>query len=88
MKEELHFMGNELVHFQTVFTICSVAGQLPFAFLFPKVRMQWLIPGMELAWGIFNLLQYRAASYSEELGYRVLIGLAEVSDPWKCHKDF
>lgn len=79
MKEELGFYGNELVQFQTVFTIASVVGQLPFLYLLPKIPIHFLIPGMELLWGVFNLLQYRSKSFSEELAYRFFIGLFEVT---------
>lgn len=47
MKEDLNFHGNELVHCQTIFTVGSVIGQLPFAYFFTKVPMNWLIPSGE-----------------------------------------
>ncbi|KAF2796770.1 MFS general substrate transporter [Melanomma pulvis-pyrius CBS 109.77] len=77
MKEELHFYGNELVQFQTVFTVASVVGQLPFAFLFPKVPLYILIPSMEVFWGVFNLLQFRSKSFGEEVAYRFMVGIFE-----------
>jgi hypothetical protein len=81
LSEDLGFHGNELVDFQTIYQVGSVIGQIPFAFLFPKLPMNWLIPGMELFWGVFTLLQYRASSYSELMAYRFLIGLFEVLRP-------
>ncbi|KAL2795219.1 major facilitator superfamily domain-containing protein [Aspergillus keveii] len=77
LSEDLGFHGNELVDFQTIYQVGSVIGQIPFAFLFPKLPMNWLIPGMELFWGVFTLLQFRANSYSELMAYRFLIGLFE-----------
>lgn len=77
MSEELGFHGNELVHFQTMYSLGAVLGQLPFAVLFPKVRMNWLIPSLDICWGIFTLLQYRANSYSEIMAYRFMVGLFE-----------
>lgn len=62
-----------------MYTVGAVVGQLPFAWLFTKVRMHWLLPGMDLAWGVFTLLQYRANGYSEMMAYRFLVGLFEVS---------
>lgn len=79
LSDELGFYGNELVHLQTMYTVGAVVGQLPFAWLFTKVRMHWLLPGMDLAWGVFTLLQYRANGYSEMMAYRFLVGLFEVS---------
>lgn len=77
MSEELGFHGNELVHFQTMYMVGTILGQLPFAVLFPKVRMNWLIPSLDICWGIFTLLQYRANSYSEIMAYRFMVGLFE-----------
>lgn len=78
MKEDLQLYGNELVQFQTVFTVASVLGQLPFVFLFPKVPLYILIPSMELLWGVFNLLQFKSQSFGEEIAYRFMVGIFEV----------
>lgn len=80
MKEELNLGGNDLVQLQTMYTVGAVVGQIPFIFLFTKVPMFWLIPFMDVAWGIFTLLQYRAHSYAEMAAYRFLVGWFEVSD--------
>lgn len=72
------FHGNELVHLQTIYTVGAVVGQIPFAWLFTKIRMHWLLPGMDMAWGVFTLLQYRSQGYSELMAYRFLIGFFEV----------
>ncbi|KAL2832324.1 major facilitator superfamily domain-containing protein [Aspergillus pseudoustus] len=77
LSDDLGFHGNQLVDMQTIYQVGSVIGQIPFAFLFPKFPMNWLIPGMELFWGVFTLLQFRANSYSELMAYRFLIGLFE-----------
>lgn len=80
MKEELNLGGNDLVQLQTMYTVGAVVGQIPFIFLFTKVPMFWLIPFMDVAWGIFTLLQYRAHSYAEMAAYRFLVGWFEVSN--------
>lgn len=80
MKEEMNLGGNDLVQLQTMYTVGAVVGQIPFIFLFTKVPMFWLIPFMDVAWGIFTLLQYRAHSYAEMAAYRFLVGWFEVSD--------
>ncbi|KAF4978845.1 hypothetical protein FDECE_18150, partial [Fusarium decemcellulare] len=77
MKEELGFVGNELVQQQTVFTVSTVVAQLPFPFLFTRVPLYILLPTMELLWGVFNLLQYRAHSFGELAAYRCMIGIFE-----------
>ena len=59
----------------------AVIGQLPFAFLFPLFKMNYIIPSLELGWGIFTLLQFRVTGYSELMAYRFLVGLFEVRMP-------
>ena len=42
--------------------------------------MNYLIPGLEIRWGIFTLVQYRTQSYAELMAYRFMIGLFEVRE--------
>ncbi|KAJ5172659.1 hypothetical protein N7492_005252 [Penicillium capsulatum] len=79
LKEDLGLGGNQLVQLQTMYTIGAVVGQLPFAYLFTKLPMSWTIPFMDVAWGIFTLLQYRANSYAELAAYRFLVGWFEAA---------
>ncbi|KAJ5305325.1 uncharacterized protein N7443_004985, partial [Penicillium atrosanguineum] len=79
LKEDLGLHGNELVQLQTIYTIGAVVGQLPFAYLFTKLPMHWIIPFMDIAWGIFTLVQYRANSYAELAAYRFLVGWFEAA---------
>jgi len=78
MKEELGFNGNELVQFQTIFVVGNVVGLLPFIYLFPRVPMHILVPTLDLGWGIFTLLQYRAQSFGEIMAYRFMVSIFEV----------
>lgn len=80
MAKELGFHGNELVHFQTIFTVGNVVALLPFTYLFPRVPMHHLVPTLDLLWGIFTLLQYRATSYGEIMAYRFMVSIFEVFD--------
>jgi hypothetical protein len=84
MSEDLNFHGNELVHFQIMYNLGAVIDQLPFALLFPKIRMNILVPTLDILWGVFTLLQYRSQGYSEIMAYRFLVGLFEVSILFKC----
>ncbi|KPM41872.1 putative transporter SEO1 [Neonectria ditissima] len=79
MSEDLGFNGNELVQFQTVFVVGNVVGLLPFMYLFPRVPMHYLVPTLDLLWGIFTLLQYRAQSFGEIAAYRFMVSLFEAS---------
>jgi len=74
MKEDLNFHGNELIQLQTFYTVGAVVGQIPFMFLFTYLPMHWVIPGLDIAWGIFTLLQYRTTSFAELAAYRFLVG--------------
>lgn len=78
MKEELGFKGNELVELQTMYTVGAVVGMVPFMFIFTYIPMYFTIPAMDVLWGIFTLLQYRAHSFGEMAAYRFLVGFFEV----------
>ncbi|GAB7353446.1 hypothetical protein MBLNU459_g3910t1 [Dothideomycetes sp. NU459] len=77
LSTDLDFRGNQLVHLQTIYVVGAVLGQLPFAWLFPRFQMNYIIPLLELGWGIFTLIQYRANGYSELMAYRFMVGFFE-----------
>ncbi|KAF1943939.1 MFS general substrate transporter [Clathrospora elynae] len=79
LKEDLGFEGNELVRLQTLYILGAVLGQLPFMFLFTKIPMYYLLPFMDITWGIFTLLQYRVNSFAELAAYRFLVGWFEAA---------
>jgi MFS family permease len=79
MKEDLNFNGNELVQLQTMYTVGAVVGMIPFMFLFTYIPMHWTIPAMDVLWGVFTLLQYRAQSFGEMAAYRFLVGFFEAA---------
>lgn len=85
MKEDLGFEGNELVRLQTFYILGAVLGQIPFMFLFTYIPMHWTIPFLDIAWGIFTLLQYRSQSFGELAAYRFLVGWFEVSRSESMH---
>jgi MFS transporter, ACS family, DAL5 transporter family protein len=49
--------------------------------------MYWVLPGMDVMWGIFTLLQYRADSYAELMAYRFSVGWFEVNISMKSNDD-
>lgn len=61
-----------------MYIIGAVLGQIPFMFLFTRIPMYWLIPALDIIWGIFTLLQYRTTSYAELAAYRFMVGWFEV----------
>ncbi|PVI04196.1 retrograde regulation protein 2 [Periconia macrospinosa] len=79
LKEDLGFHGNELVRLQTMYVLGAVLGQLPFMYLFTRLPMFYLIPFLDVAWGVFTLLQYRVHSFAELAAYRFLVGWFEAA---------
>ncbi|KAF4633998.1 hypothetical protein G7Y89_g4117 [Cudoniella acicularis] len=79
LKEDLNFESNQLVDLNAMYVTGAVVGQIPFTFLFPMFPMNWTIPGLEIGWGLFTLLQYRAQGFSELMAYRFLVGLFEAA---------
>ncbi|CAG8954122.1 hypothetical protein HYFRA_00009226 [Hymenoscyphus fraxineus] len=78
LKDDLGFAGDELVRLNSMYIAGAVIGQLPFTLLFPMFPMNWIIPGMEVGWGLFTLLQYRVESFAELAAYRFMVGFFEV----------
>jgi hypothetical protein len=78
LKEDLKFNANQLVNVNAMYIAGAVIGQLPFTFLFPMFPMNYTIPALEVGWGTFTLLQYRAQGYGELMAYRFFVGIFEV----------
>jgi hypothetical protein len=62
-----------------MYILGAVLGQVPFMYLFTRIPMYYLIPFLDIAWGIFTLLQYRVNSYAELAAYRFLVGWFEAA---------
>ncbi|KAH7071158.1 major facilitator superfamily domain-containing protein [Paraphoma chrysanthemicola] len=62
-----------------MYILGAVLGQLPFMYLFTRIPMYYLIPFLDVAWGIFTLLQYRVHSFAELAAYRFLVGWFEAA---------
>lgn len=88
LKEDLHFKSNQLVNLNAMYTAGAVIGQLPFTFIFPMFPMNYTIPALEVGWGIFTLLQFRAQGYAELMTYRFLVGIFEASDTSEARSSF
>src|SRR5206468_165744 len=48
-------------------------------YLFTRIPMFYLIPFLDVAWGVFTLLQYRVHSFAELAAYRFLVGWFEAA---------
>lgn len=62
-----------------MYILGAVLGQIPFMYLFTRVPMHYLIPFLDVFWGLFTLLQYRVNSYAELAAYRFLVGWFEAA---------
>ncbi|KAI1413510.1 major facilitator superfamily domain-containing protein [Hypoxylon sp. FL1857] len=79
LKEDLGLYGNQLIQLHTIYSVGAVVGQLPFMFLLSSVPLHWLIPTLDISWGLVTLLQYRSNSFAELAAYRFLIGWFEAA---------
>lgn len=59
-------------------------GTVPFAYLFTRVPMHYLVPGLQVAWGVFTLVQFRGNSYGAFMAFRFFVGLFEVRSRVYC----
>ncbi|OLN96997.1 putative transporter SEO1-like protein 1 [Colletotrichum chlorophyti] len=79
LKEDLGFKGNELVQLQTFYIIGAVTGQIPIMFLLTYIPLHYLVPFLDIAWGVFTLLQFRVTGFAELAAYRFLVGWFEAA---------
>ncbi|KAK9454033.1 major facilitator superfamily domain-containing protein [Dipodascopsis uninucleata] len=77
MKEDLNLIGNSLTHLTVIYSVGVVVAHFPMIYLFPKLRMDWLLPALDIIWGLFTLAQYRAKSKAELMVFRFFVGLCE-----------
>lgn len=55
MKEDLNMHGNDLVYTQAVYTVSSVVFQIPFIYFASAIPCHYLLPLMDLGWGVATL---------------------------------
>ncbi|KAF7292077.1 MFS general substrate transporter [Mycena indigotica] len=77
MKEDLNMYGNELVHATSFWTAGYVIGQIPATLLLTRVSPRYVIPTLELLWGLMTLATYSVKSTKMLYALRFLVGLFE-----------
>ncbi|KAM0424849.1 hypothetical protein ACHAPT_009905 [Fusarium lateritium] len=77
MKEDLNMFGNELVTSTSIWTVGYVIGQLPSNLLLTRVSPRWVIPSLEVGWGIATICTSAVKSYKALYALRFLVGLFE-----------
>ncbi|EED22606.1 pantothenate transporter, putative [Talaromyces stipitatus ATCC 10500] len=77
MEEDLEMYGNQLVTSTTIFTVGYVIGQVPFNLLLTRVSPRWVIPTLEVGWGIAVICMSSVKSYQALYALRFLVGIFE-----------
>ncbi|KAK3335130.1 allantoate permease [Cercophora scortea] len=77
MKEDLSMFSNELVTSTSIWTVGYVIGQIPSNLLLTRVSPRWVIPSLELGWGICTIATSAVKSYQGLYALRFLVGLFE-----------
>ena len=79
MRESLGLYGNELVEFNTFFSIGYAIGLVPGQLIQTKVRPSLFLPCCEIAWGMFVLFTYKAPNAETIYALRFFLGLLAAS---------
>ncbi|KAG7294565.1 hypothetical protein NEMBOFW57_004641 [Staphylotrichum longicolle] len=77
MKEDLGMWGNELVTSTSIWTVGYVIGQIPSNLLLTRVSPRYVIPSLEVGWGIATICTASVQSYQALYALRFLVGLFE-----------
>ncbi|OQE24638.1 hypothetical protein PENSTE_c007G09645 [Penicillium steckii] len=77
MKEDLNMYGNQLVTSTSIWTVGYVVGQIPSNLLLTRLSPRWVIPSLELGWGIATICTSAVKSYQSLYALRFLVGFFE-----------
>ncbi|KAJ5151310.1 uncharacterized protein N7482_010562 [Penicillium canariense] len=77
MEEDLEMYGNQLVTSTSVFTVGYVIGQIPCNLLLTRLSPRWVIPSLEVGWGIAVMCMSSVKSYQALYALRFIVGIFE-----------
>ncbi|KAG7442775.1 MFS general substrate transporter [Guyanagaster necrorhizus] len=77
MREDLSMYGNQLVHLSSCWAAGYVVGQVPSNLLLTRVSPRYVIPVLELAWGLATLGTFAVKNVHQLFAIRFLVGLFE-----------
>ncbi|KAI5460555.1 major facilitator superfamily domain-containing protein [Mariannaea sp. PMI_226] len=77
MEEDLSMFGNQLVTSTSIWTVGYVIGQIPSNLLLTRISPRWVIPSLEVGWGIATICTSAVQSYKSLYALRFLVGLFE-----------
>lgn len=78
LKEDFSLNGNELNYFNVCYYTAYVVFQVPGLLLMSRPSLaRWLLPGLEVLWGICTFAQSRVTNVNQLYALRVLVGMLE-----------
>ncbi|KAJ6044808.1 uncharacterized protein N7446_003002 [Penicillium canescens] len=78
LKEDFDLYGNELNYFNICYFTSYVVFQIPGLLLMSRPKLaRWLLPTLEVLWGICTFAQSRVTNVNQLYALRVLVGMLE-----------
>ncbi|KAK0498033.1 allantoate permease [Armillaria luteobubalina] len=77
MREDLGMYGNQLVHVTSCWAAGYVVGQVPSNLLLTRVSPRYVIPVLEILWGLATLGTFAVKNVNQLFAIRFLVGLFE-----------
>ncbi|SPO07422.1 related to transporter protein [Cephalotrichum gorgonifer] len=78
LKEDFELNGNELNYLNVYYYTAYVIFQVPGMLLMSRPKLaRWLLPSLELIWGILTFAQSRATNIKQFYAMRFLLGMTE-----------
>lgn len=77
MKEDLSMYGNQLVTSTSIWTVGYVIGQIPCNMLLTVVSPRWVIPSLEVGWGVATFCTSAVKDIRAFYALRFLVGFFE-----------
>ncbi|KAI2603762.1 major facilitator superfamily domain-containing protein [Hypoxylon sp. NC1633] len=78
LKEDFGLYGNELNYFNVCYYVAYVVFQVPGMLLMSRPRLaRWLLPTLEILWGICTFAQSRVTNVQQLYACRFLVGMLE-----------
>ncbi|KAJ3546017.1 hypothetical protein NM208_g2219 [Fusarium decemcellulare] len=77
MEEDLEMYGNQLVTSTSIWTVGYVIGQIPSNLLLTRLSPRWVIPTLEVGWGLATICTSAVQSYHSLYVLRFFVGFFE-----------
>ncbi|KAJ5669564.1 MFS general substrate transporter [Penicillium macrosclerotiorum] len=78
LKEDFGLYGNELNYFNVCYYTAYVVFQVPGLLLMSRPKIaRWLLPGLEIFWGICTFAQSRVTNVNQLYALRFIVGMLE-----------